>query len=421
MAHFFKEHFFGGGGFGDFPEQESKEVDNKKLYEVLGVELTATQSEIKKAFRKLAIKHHPDRGGDQEKFKEINAAYEVLSDENKRETYDKYGLEGLKGGMTSGGFADIFEMFTGGRARGQHRQEKRQLKPTVKKIDITLYDAFHGKMAKVNVNRKVVCSECDGKGGTEVTTCGPCKGKGIIVKLIQMGPGMYTQSQNYCQSCKGEGKIIPKGKKCKTCDAEKILSKNEVVDVPIPPGIADNQKTVIDGKGNEHPDYRRGDLIVFTKIDKHKLFTRKKNDLILEKKVSLIEALSGFSFNLKHLNNHEITISTPKGHVVRHNDVMKIPHLGMPHYNESLTTGDLYIHFIVLFPMVITPERVKMLKEALPKGVLPPVKKTKNKYVMVSSDFNAQKKGSFNTNHMEDEQEEEDGHPGGQRIECNNQ
>ena len=123
MAHFFKEHFFGGGG--GMPGMEEKDVDTDKLYETLGVEKSATQAQIKKAFRKLAVKHHPDRGGDAEKFKEINAAYEVLSDPEKRETYNKYGLEGLRnmGGM-QGGHSDLFDMFFGGGGGRRQRREK---------------------------------------------------------------------------------------------------------------------------------------------------------------------------------------------------------------------------------------------------------------------------------------------------------
>jgi DnaJ family protein A protein 2 len=167
--------FFGGGfPFGDFEEMgggrgrgPQKEVDNSKYYDLLGVPKTATMDEIKKAFRKKALKEHPDKGGDSEKFKDITVAYEVLSDKDKRDLYDKYGEEGVRdGGHGSGGFGDIFEMFGGGmRGGGGQRSGPKKGKTVMHPVKATLEDLYNGKTTKVAVNRDRICNKCDGKGG----------------------------------------------------------------------------------------------------------------------------------------------------------------------------------------------------------------------------------------------------------------
>ena len=146
-----------------------KEVDNNKYYELLGVEKTATYDEIRKAFRKLALKNHPDRGGDKEKFQELNGAYEVLSDKEKRDIYDKYGEEGLKdGGAHAGGMDDILgQMFGMGGRRGGQPSGPKKGKPVMHPMKLTLEEIFNGKQTKIAVNRERICAKCDGKGGKE--------------------------------------------------------------------------------------------------------------------------------------------------------------------------------------------------------------------------------------------------------------
>jgi len=171
------------GGFGG-PRGPPKEIDNSKYYELLGVEKTATYDEIRKAFRKLALKNHPDRGGDKDKFQEINNAYEVLSDKEKRDIYDKHGEEGLKdGGAHAGG--DIFsQMFGGGGGRPKPSGPKKG-KPVMHPMKLTLEEIYKGKQTKIAVNRERICEKCDGKGGKEgaVQSCGTCKGRGMVIKM----------------------------------------------------------------------------------------------------------------------------------------------------------------------------------------------------------------------------------------------
>ena len=423
MAGFFNGGFFNGGGMQD-DDDHSSEVDNQKLYDVLGVPKTATQDEIRKAFRKLAIQTHPDRGGDAEIFKEVNAANEILSKPEKREIYDKYGFAGLKGGNENSGFGDIFDIFFGGRhAKGQTR-EAPQLKPTVMQVDITLEEAFHGKMFQLDVERLVVCASCTGKGGLDPKTCPGCKGRGVVIKMVQLGPGMYTQSQADCKDCQGTGKFIEKQNICKECKGQKMNKKTEKVDVPIPVGIPDEEKIVIKGKGNEHYEYRTGDLVVIVKIKENSAYKRVKNDLHIEKKISLIEALEGFSFNLDHLNTHTVTIKTAPGDITTHKDVKKVANLGMPHYKSPMSHGDLYVHFTVEFPKSLTKEQSAILAKVLPGPILPKTVETKNVYELtqaVEVKHSEKQGGHYHGDEEEEEEEEGHGHPGGQRVECGQQ
>ena len=184
-----------GGGFpgrGGPP----KEVDNEKFYKVLGVDKNAELTAIKKAYHKLARTHHPDRGGDKEKFQEIQSAYEVLSDREKRETYDRYGEDGLKEGGGGGGMDDLLsQMFGGGGRRGPGgRPQKKKGKPVMHPLKCTLEEIYNGKNTKIAVNRDRICEACEGRGGKEgaVQKCTTCRGRGIVTRMQQLGPGMYS-------------------------------------------------------------------------------------------------------------------------------------------------------------------------------------------------------------------------------------
>ena len=408
-----------GGGFGGGfdQEEETGEVDNKQLYEALELSPEATQEDIKKAYKRLVRVHHPDKGGDEKKFKEVQAAYEVLNDPEKRKMYDKYGLEGLKsGGMSKGGFGDIFDIFFGGGRRSAGPRQTPQLKPTVMGVKLTLSDVYHGKMAHVDVDRKALCEGCNGKGGSEVEKCGGCKGRGVVVKMIQLGPGMYSQSQADCGECKGTGEKIKKENLCKTCKGNKLLDKREKVEVPIAPGVPDGEKIIITGKGNEHPEYRTGDLIVVTQIEEHNVFKRVKNDLILEKSISLIEALAGFEFNIQHLNGQEVTIKTGPGDIIQHKSARRVPDLGMPKHKEAFSHGDLIVLFEIVMPVKLNDQQIGELRKVLPNALLPKAKQTKNVYTMDKHEVNANRKAS-----EQYEEEDDDENGGGQRVQCNQQ
>lgn len=163
------------------------------------------------------------------------------------------------------------------------------------------------------------------------------------------------------------------------------MDKSDIVEIPIPVGMLDKRVIKVDGKGNEHPEARTGDFHAHIYIKPHKVFKRKGNNLYLTQKVSLIEALQGFSFNLKLLNGLEVTINTPKGKIVTHKETMRIPNLGMPHLDNSMTQGDLFIEFDVIFPKQLSHDQIEQLQKALPGPILGQVKKTKNTYLLEQS------------------------------------
>lgn len=415
--------FFGFPGGGEMGEEDDSrgEVDNKKLYEVLEVSPNATQEEIKKSFRKLVMKHHPDKGGDITKSQEINAAYEVLSDPDKRKTYDKFGLEGLKNGGGGGNMSDIFNMFFGGGRGNGGPRETPKLKPTVKQIDVTLEDVYSGKMINLDITRKVVCAACNGKGGSKVEKCSGCKGKGKVMKMTMIGPGMYSQSVSTCDSCLGAGEIADKATICKTCSGKKLINKTESVEVAVPIGAPDKHQILIHDKGDEHPEYRSGDLVVFVMIKPHNVFKRNRDDLFMAKTISLYEALCGFKFNIK-MFDREVTIESPKGQVVNHKDIKVVPNLGMPHFNNQLSHGDLNIEFLIQMPDKVTDEQAAALRKILPPPLLAQVKSTKNVYEFKTapSTYNSKRE---DPQRDEEEEEDEDSHQHGfqggkHRVEC---
>ena len=416
---FFKN--FGGGFGGEEDDDSTKEVDNKKLYEVLEVAPTATQEEIKKAYKKMALKHHPDKGGDIDKFKEINAANEVLSDPEKRKMYDKFGLEGLKGQNMSSGM-DIFDMFFGG-GRGRGPKETPKLKPTIRNLEVTLDEIYAGKLTQISVDRKVVCAECNGKGGAKVEKCTGCKGRGVVIKMMQLGPGMYTQAQQHCDKCSGSGEMIDKKDICKKCKGKKLDQKVEQVEVAVSAGTPDNHRVIIKDKGDEHPEYKTGDLVVNILVKPHAVFKRQGNNLYITKKISLYEALTGFKFNLKRFDT-EVTIESDG--VGQHKDVKLVPNLGLPHFKNELSVGDLLIEFQVEMPNKLIADQAETLKKLLPKPLLQAPKPTKNSYVMKEAVLNHKDSDHRHSANGQEEEDDDDSHrghgfQGGQRVECNQQ
>jgi len=200
MPHGFEEHFGhgGGGGGGGRRGSARADVDTTKLYETLGIEKDADQSGVKKAYRKLAIKHHPDKGGDEHKFKEVSAAYEILSDPEKRAKYDKYGLEGVSDeGGGGGGSDDLFSMFFGGGRGGRREQGPRKSENVQHPLKVSLEDLYNGKTVKLAVNRSVIVGESK--------QCRACDGQGAVMELRQIALGMVQQVQRRCGECGGQG------------------------------------------------------------------------------------------------------------------------------------------------------------------------------------------------------------------------
>lgn len=423
MASFFGGGFPGGfGGFGGFgggeEMDEERDVDTSKLYELLNCPKDATQNEIKKAYRKIAMKAHPDKGGDVEKFKEINEAYEILSNEEKRATYDKYGKDGLKDGGP-GGMDDIFSMFTGGGPRRQ-QQGAKKTKPVMKEVQVKLEEVYAGKVVKMPIKKRICCESCGGKGGKNIKTCGDCKGQGFKIKTQMLGPGMIQQSQVPCNACRGEGKQFDEKDRCTVCKGEKIKDVEKILEIPIEKGIPDEKTILFAGEGNEMPGAMAGDLHVRVSIKPHPVFERKGADLFMKKKISLLEALVGVNFKLKQLDGTDLTICSAPADVISTGEMKVIQGKGMPFYGDAMSHGNLIIQFDIEFPKgeQIKKEAREQLKKILPG---PKINPPPQNYEMMEDFHESMRNESAEGGHRNRHHDDDDGHPQGQRVECGTQ
>merc|ERR1719436_2068211 len=287
------------GGMGGRSRRGGGNVDTEKFYKVLDVDKGASEADIKKAYRKLAVKHHPDKGGDPEKFKEITRAYEVLSDSEKRAKYDKYGEEGVDGDGGGGDPSDIFDAFFGGGGRrGGGGRKKQKTKDVVQTLQCTLEQLYNGHTKKMAITRKVI----DKKRG--VQTCSDCDGRGMKVEVIRMGP-MIQQMQSQCNSCGGQGKNFT------------TKQDREVLEVHIQKGSPDGHKIPFREMADEHPDADTGDVVFVVKQKEHAEFKRKGADLYIERTISLVEALCGFEIEVTHLDGRTLLVKTSPGEIIR--------------------------------------------------------------------------------------------------------
>ncbi|XP_059314957.1 dnaJ protein homolog [Lycium ferocissimum] len=353
-----------------------KKSDNTRYYEILGVNKNATEDEIKKAYRKAAMKNHPDKGGDPEKFKELAQAYEVLSDSQKREIYDQYGEDALKEGMGGGGGMhdpfDIFESFFGGNpfgggGSGRGRRQRRG-EDVVHPLKVSLEDLYKGMTKKLSLSRNVICSKCSGKGSKSGASmkCSGCKGTGMKVSIRQLGPGMIQQMQHPCNECKGTGETINDKDRCPQCKGEKVVPEKKVLEVHVEKGMQNGQKITFPGEADEAPDTVTGDIVFVLQQKEHPTFKRKGEDLFVDHTLSLTEALCGFQFILTHLDGRQLLIKSNPGEVIKPDQFKGINDEGMPVYQRPFMRGKLYIHFIVEFPDSLSPEQVKALEAILP-------------------------------------------------------
>ncbi|CAN4120143.1 unnamed protein product [Withania somnifera] len=310
---------FGRGG--------PKKSNNTRFYEILGVSKNATEDEIKKAYRKAAMKNHPDKGGDPEKFKEIGQAYEVLSNKHKREIYDEYGEDALKDGGTGGGMHDPFDIFEsffgsgnpfGGGGSGRGRRQRRG-DDVAHPLKVSLEDLYTGITKKLSLSRNVICSKCSGKGSKSGASmkCSGCKGTGMKVSIRQLGPGMIQQMQYPCNECKGTGETIDDTDRCPQCKGEKVVQEKKVLEVHIEKGMQNGQKITFPEEADEVPDTVTGDIVCVLQQKEHPKFKRKGEDLFVDHTLTLTEALCGFQFILTHLDGRQLLIKSNPGEVVK--------------------------------------------------------------------------------------------------------
>ncbi|KAF2070999.1 hypothetical protein CYY_007675 [Polysphondylium violaceum] len=363
-------------------------MPDNKYYDILGVARDASETDIKKAYRKLAIKYHPDKNQDPaavDKFKEITVAYEVLTDSEKRGIYDKYGEEGLQQNGGGPGFSpdDIFSQFFGGGGfgggfggfggRGGRRERKGE--PLQHVLKVSLEDLYKGKISKLALQKNSKCQECDGKGANSksadaIKKCDDCHGNGIKVQLRSIGPGMVQKLQTQCPTCKGEGNIIREKDRCVKCKGNKTVQEKKTLEVNIDKGMKHAQKIVFSEEGDyESPDIVPGDVIVVLQQKEHPVFTREGDDLVMDHKITLLEALTGFTFYIQHLDGRVLVVKSKPSEILKPGDIKCIYNEGMPGYKRPFEKGRLFIRFDVQFPAngSITPENAKLLEKILPK------------------------------------------------------
>jgi len=361
-------------------------VRETEFYDRLGVAADAGASEIKKAYYKLAQKWHPDKpGGDAEKFKEISEAYEVLSDDSKRETYNKFGKEGLSNagfhasnpfdffnGMGGGGIFDF--MFGGG---GGGNRGPRRGKDIEHVLEVSLAELYTGKKKKMKVNRKLICETCEGsgsskgKGSSVDTKCTACEGNGRVFKTLRQGNTIY-QTQAACDVCNGKCFVIPEGEKCAKCNGDKVVKDAKIFTLDIERGMKWGEQITFYGEADQAPGVQTGDLVFH--LDKKKgddtIFRREGNDLHCTQELPLIQALTGFKILLSHLDQRQICVSNRPNEIVSPGDVLRVPDQGFSIKNRPESYGDLYITFSIAFPKSLNSTQIKQLKATLPSEEL---------------------------------------------------
>ncbi|KAG8653712.1 dnaJ protein homolog 2 isoform X2 [Manihot esculenta] len=350
--------------------------NNTKYYEILGVSKNASQDEVKKAYRKSAIKNHPDKGGDPEKFKELGHAYEVLSDPEKRDIYDQYGEDALKEGMGGGGGVhnpfDIFDSLFGGGAFGGSSRGRRQKRGDniVHPLMVSLEDLYNGTTKKLSLSRNILCPKCKGKGSKSGASgaCYGCQGSGMKITTRHIGLGMVQQMQHICPECRGSGEIITEKDKCPRCRGSKVHQEKKVLEIHVEKGMQHGQKIVFEGQADAAPDTITGDIVFVLQLKDHPKFERRLDDLVVEHKLNLTEALCGFQFVLTHLDGRQLLIKSNPGEVIKPGHYKAINDEGMPQYGRPFMKGKLYIHFNVDFPDsgVLSPEQCRSIEAILP-------------------------------------------------------
>ncbi|KAF2935212.1 hypothetical protein DAI22_04g216000 [Oryza sativa Japonica Group] len=341
--------------------------NNTKYYEVLGVPKTASKDELKKAYRKAAIKNHPDKGGDPEKFKELSQAYEVLTDPEKRDIYDQYGEDALKDGMGGGSDFhnpfDIFEQFFGGGAFGgssSRVRRQRRGEDVAHTLKVSLEDVYNGSMKKLSLSRNILCPKCKGKGtkSEAPATCYGCHGVGMRNIMRQIGLGMIQHMQTVCPECRGS----VTGINAQTAELAKLFRRKRCLRFIL------RRECNMAKKLYSKPDTVTGDIVFILQVKVHPRFKRKYDDLFIERTISLTEALCGFQFILTHLDSRQLLIKANPGEIIKPGQHKAINDEGMPHHGRPFMKGRLFVEFNVEFPEsgVLSRDQCRALEMILP-------------------------------------------------------
>lgn len=352
----------------------------KDYYKTLGVEKGASQEEIKKAFRTLAHKHHPDKGGDEKKFKEASEAYQVLSDEKKRAEYDTYGSagpgQGFGGGQQGGGFGgfqggfsggfdgvdlnDIFGDFFG----GGRRQEVRRGRDIAVDLEISFSEAVFGVEHKVRITKTSACDACHGSGakpGVKMKECSNCKGRGRTQESVRTILGTFAQERE-CAACHGSGKVPEE--KCTACKGAGVVRKEQEITIRVPAGIQNGEQVRLAGAGEAIQNGKAGDLYVRMHVASHKVFKREGSNLVMNLNVKLTDATLGAEYPVQTLDG-EIKLKIPKG--VSSGEILRVREKGVPFSGKH--RGDLLIKLEVKTPTKLSRTAEKLIEDLRKEGI----------------------------------------------------
>ncbi|KAF9739178.1 DnaJ protein-like protein [Paraphaeosphaeria minitans] len=394
-----------GESVGPASLREMADAEEVDLYEVLSITKGASKAEIKKAYHKAALSHHPDKVAESERaeaevrFKAASQAYEILFDDDKRHLYDTHGMAAFDpsrgGGMGEGpDINDIFAQMFGGMGFGDGmpgmgggmpgmggmggmpggRRQPRKGQNVEREYEVSLEELYKGKTTRFTNTKQVVCEKCKGSGGKEgakAHRCSQCNGQGQRAVLRQVGPGLVTQETVPCGTCSGTGEIIPEKNRCKRCKGKKVVDGKNVVELYIPRGAREGERIVIANEADQKPDQEPGDVVFVITESPHDTFERAGADLKADLHITLAEALTGFNrVVLTHLDGRgvQLNVKQPEGKVLRPGQVLKVPGEGMP-MKRSDANGDLYLVVEIKFPedgWLKDDAAIKRVRDVLP-------------------------------------------------------
>lgn len=352
-------------------------MSKRDYYELLGISKSASPDEIKKAFRKAAVEHHPDKGGDEAKFKEINEAYEVLSNPDKRKRYDQFGHAGVggSGGGQSGfggfggqemhfdfgdlGLGDIFSSFFGGQSSGRTSSRQARGRDIETSVDLTFEQAVFGTDIDLRLNLNDTCEHCSGKTvepGHELKTCSECRGSGQVVTVTKTIFGNIQQA-TICASCEGRGKVPEK--KCTSCHGRGVQNKDQTVSLKIPAGIDDGATIRLREHGEAVANGPKGDLFVNLRVKPHKVFTREGDLILSSEHIDMVDAALGTEIDVETVDG-PIKMKIPAG--TQSGTDFKLSNHGVPHLKKD-SRGAHIVTVIVDTPQKLSKRQQELLKD----------------------------------------------------------
>ncbi|MBI2041700.1 MAG: molecular chaperone DnaJ [Candidatus Nealsonbacteria bacterium] len=366
----------------------------RDYYQILGIQKNATQDDIKKAYRKLAHQYHPDKGGDENKFKEVSEAYRVLSDAEKRSQYDQFGrVFSAQGGPASGGegeqtpggwdfgfgqgfdssdfdasnLGDIFEEMFGFGNRSAKKKDLKKGQDIEIEIEVPLEATLSGKEEEISLNNQILCSRCQGKGaepGTPINECFSCRGTGEVQQIHKTFFGAVTR-YTICPECGGEG--YRPNKPCNVCKGEGRVKSEDNIKIFIPAGVDTNQVIKVDGKGEAgRKGGKSGDLYARIFVKKHPIFSRKGDDLFVSREIYFSQAALGDEVEVPTLDKTKILLNIPQG--TESGKVLRISGKGIPHF-QGYGRGNMYVELIIKTPQKLNKKQKELLESLKSEGL----------------------------------------------------